>query len=399
MTPGRPLRILVVNWLDRENPKSGGAEVHLHETFGRLASRGHSVTALVSGWPGLAPRASLDGIDVHRAGSRNTFSLAGPRYFREHLGGQRFDVVVEDLNKVPVFTPWWSETPTVLLVHHLFGNTAFQAASTPVALATVLLERAIPRAYRYVPTISVSESTRDDLVMRGLDAAHIEVVPNGIDLDHHTPGPEGERFEEPTLVFLGRLNRYKRLDLVLRALVRLEHEGIRVRLLVAGSGPEREAWEQQAASLGIADRVEFLGFVPEAEKLHLLRRSWLHVLTSVKEGWGISNLEAGACGTPTVASDAPGLRESVVDGETGVLVPHGDVAALSTALAKLLTDPALRRRMGSAARRFAERYSWDATADGVERVLHRVVARGTPESALPANFGRQVTSLDREEHP
>lgn len=380
MTPDRPLSILVVNWLDLENPKSGGAEVHLHETFGRLASRGHSVTALVSGWPGLAPRASLDGIDVHRAGTRNTFSLAAPRYFREHFGGHGFDVIVEDLNKVPVFTPWWSETPTVLLVHHLFGSTAFQAAPPPVALATVWLERTIPRAYRDVPTISVSESTREDLVVRGLDREQIEVVPNGIDLERHVPGPEEERFEEPTLVFLGRLNRYKRLDLVLRALVRLEHEGIRARLLVAGSGPEREAWEAQAAALGIADRVEFLGFIPEAHKLEILRRSWLHVLTSVKEGWGISNLEAAACGTPTVASDAPGLRESVVDGETGVLVPHGDVGTLSAALAGLLTDAALRRRMGGAARRFAERYSWDATADGVERVLHRVVARATPLS-------------------
>jgi glycosyltransferase involved in cell wall biosynthesis len=229
--------------------------------------------------------------------------------------------------------------------------------------------------YREVPTIAVSESTREDLVLRGLDPAHIEVVPNGIDLERHVPGREEERFEEPTLVFLGRLNRYKRLDLVLRALVRLEHEGVRARLLVAGSGPERSAWEEQAAALGVAERVDFLGFVPEDRKLELLRRSWVHVLTSVKEGWGISNLEAGACGTPTVASDVPGLRESVVDGETGVLVPHGDVAALSAALAALLTDVALRRRMGSAARRFAEQYSWEATADGVERALDRVVAR------------------------
>ncbi len=371
--PGRPLRILVVNWLDRENPKSGGAEIHLHQVFGRLAARGHSVTALVSGFPGAAARTSLDGMEVHRTGRRNTFSLAAPRYFRESLSGHRFDVIVEDLNKVPLFTPRWGATPTVLLVHHLFGRTAFQAASPPVAVATVLLERLIPRLYHDVPTVAVSESTREDLALRGLDPANIEVIPNGIDTEALTPDPADGREPEPTLLFIGRLNRYKRLDLVLRALATLASRGVAPRLWVAGRGPEAERWTRLAEQLGLAHRVDFLGFVSEEEKLRLLRRAWIHVLTSSKEGWGISNLEAAACGTPTVASDAPGLRESVVHGQTGLLVPHEDLEALADAIAGLLADPDARRAMGRAGRRFAERHSWDAAADRTERFLHRVV--------------------------
>jgi glycosyltransferase involved in cell wall biosynthesis len=100
----------------------------------------------------------------------------------------------------------------------------------------------------------------------------------------------------------------------------------------------------------------------------------VHVLTSPKEGWGISILEAAACGTPTVASDAPGLRDAVRDGETGLLAPHGDVDALADRLERLLADADLRERMGAAARRFAENLGWDASARAVEAFLARRVA-------------------------
>ena len=126
--------------------------------------------------------------------------------------------------------------------------------------------------------------------------------------------------------------------------------------------------------LGVADRVRFLGYVSEDEKLDLMRRAWVHVLTSPKEGWGITNLEAGACGTPTVASDAPGLRESVVHGETGLLVPHEDETALVNALEGLIADAGRREEMGARARAYAERFTWDAAAERLEERLERVVA-------------------------
>lgn len=377
MSPAReakPLRILVVNWLDAENPQAGGAEEHLHEIFGRLATWGHDVTVLTSGWPGCAPRVTLNGMKIHRAGTRYTFSIAGPRYYRRRLAQGQFDVVVEDLNKVPVFSPFWTDAPTVLLAHHLFGTTAFQAGAFPLALGTWLLERLIPAVYRRTPAIAVSAGTKQDLVARGLEPKLIEVIPNGIELDKYTPDPTNHRSERPSLLFLGRLKKYKRVDLVLRALPAIVERGLDVELVVAGDGDQRAALEGAARRLGVQDRVSFLGFITEAEKLTRLRRAWLHVLTSPKEGWGISNLEAAACGTPTVASDSPGLRESVLDGETGLLVPHGDVDALAEAIATLLTDSDRREEMGRRARTFAEGFSWDASAKAVEVRLSRVVA-------------------------
>jgi glycosyltransferase involved in cell wall biosynthesis len=375
--------------MDRENPQAGGAEIHLHETFGRLAARGHHVSLLCSGWEGAVPRTVLDGIEVHRAGSRYTFPLLAWPYYRTRLR-RGWDVVVEDLNKIPLFTPAWGSTPVVPLVHHLFGATAFQEASLPIAALTVALEWPLARAFHGRPAIAVSPSTRDDLVQRGLRPEDISVIPNGIDLQRYSIDEEVVPFPEPSLLFLGRVKRYKGLDQVLEALARLRagaHPGVRLR--VGGKGDDLPRLRARAADLGVAGAVDFLGYVSEEEKLELLRRSWVHVLTSAKEGWGITVLEAGACGTPTVASDVPGLRDSVRDGRTGLLVPYQDVSALTEALGRVLLDSSLRGDLGAGARSFAEGFGWDDTASRVERVL-----LGAAEGAVGAAFtnGRSLAS-------
>lgn len=281
-------------------------------------------------------------------------------------------MVVEDLNKTPLFTPRWTAGPVVLLVHHLFGASAFRSAGFPVALATWTLERPIPWVYRDVPVIAVSDSTRDDLVRRGLHGGRIEVIPNGVDTVRYSPD-SAARFPEPTLLYLGRLKRYKRVDLILSAVHALVQRGIRVTLLVAGEGDDEARLRRIAAPLKEAGAVRFLGFVPDDEKVRLLRGAWIHVFTSAKEGWGITNLEAASCGTPSVASDSPGLRDSVIHGRTGFLVPHGDVAALADRVEALLHDGTLRATLGRAAREFALGLSWDATAERVAARLQGAV--------------------------
>jgi glycosyltransferase involved in cell wall biosynthesis len=362
-----------MNWQDRANPRSGGAEIHLHEVFGRLAARGHDVTLLVSGFGGAPSRTQLDGMEVHRAGGRNSFSIAAPLHYRRELAERPFDIVIEDLNKVPLFAPYWLRRPLVLLVHHLFGTTAFEEASFPFAAATWLLEKPLARAYGDVPVEAVSDSTAEDLVARGFRREQLTVIRNGVDLSFYRPDPAVARFEQPTLLYLGRLKRYKRVDLILMAAARLVAEGVAFRLIIAGKGDAADELRSLRDRLGLQRFVDMPGFVDEEEKRQLFRRAWVHVLTSPKEGWGISNIEAAACGTPTVASDSPGLRDSVRDGETGLLVEHGDVPGLARQLRRLLEDPTLRERLGAGARRFAEGLSWDLAADRTERHLAGVV--------------------------
>lgn len=362
-----------MNWQDRLNPQAGGAETHLHEIFGRLAAAGHRVTLLVSGWPGSASREWVDGMDVHRVGGRYTYNLVAPYYYRKALRGERFDVVIEDLNKVPLYSPLWVRRPLVLLVHHLFGDTAFQEAPWPLAAATWLLERPIGRIYRGVPVEAVSHSTAEDLIARGIAAESIVEIPNGVDLEFYHPDPEEQRFPEPTLLYLGRLKQYKRVDLILRALARLRASGVHARLIIAGQGDAADGLRRLRDELGLGDLVEMPGFVSEELKRRYFRKAWVHLLTSPKEGWGITNLEAAACGTPTVASDSPGLRDSVVDGVTGFLVPHGDLDALASRIRQLIEEPELRARLGVQAREFAGRFSWERAAERTEAHLRHVV--------------------------
>ena len=363
------MRIAVVNWQDREHPQAGGAEIHLHEIFGRLARGGHEVTLLCGGWAGAPPRTELDGMRVIRAGTRGTFALRARGTWRREVAPSQPDVLVEDINKVPLFTPWWGARQVVGLVPHLFGATAFQELGAPAAAAVWLAERPLPWAYRGVPFQAISVSTADDLAERGIARERVTVIHPGIDHGTYTPDPAA-RSATPLVAYVGRLKRYKRVDLVIRAFAALAMPA--ARLEIAGSGDHRPALEALVRSLALDARVTFLGFVSDADKRALLRRAWALALASPKEGWGISNLEAAACGTPVVASDSPGLRESVRDGETGYLVPHGDVARLRDAIGRLCGDRALVERLGAQARRFAMTFSWERAARETEAHLARV---------------------------
>jgi glycosyltransferase involved in cell wall biosynthesis len=367
------VRLLLVNWQDRENPLAGGAEIHLHEIFGRLAARGHEVTLLCGGWSGAEPHTRLDGIDVIRVGTRHTFPFLARRYFREYLANAGFDLLIEDVNKIPLGTPRWGGPRAVALVPHLFGGTAFQELSPPLAAAVWLAERPLGRVYRNVPFEAISVSTAADLADRGIPRASVEVIYPGIDTLHYTPRLE-LRAAAPTFAYLGRLKRYKGVHHVIRAFAAMGHST--ATLEIAGAGDYRAALERLAASLDLGDRVRFLGRVSEQEKLSLLRRAWALVFASPKEGWGITNLEAAACGTPVVASNSPGIRESVRDGDTGYLVPHGDVRAMAAAMGRLAVDRSLVERLGAQARGFAETFTWERAAEETERHLERVLATG-----------------------
>jgi glycosyltransferase involved in cell wall biosynthesis len=367
------VRVLVVNWQDRENPQSGGAEIHLHEIFGRLASWGHGVTMLCGGWPGCAPRATLDGLDVHRVGTRYTFPFLARGYWRRALRAAAFDALVEDINKVPLYTPRWGARNVIGLVPHLFGETAFDELGVALGSAVWLAERPLAVAYRSTPFEAISDSTADDLVARGIRRERIRVIYPGVACDRYTPSPAA-RSASPTFAYLGRLKKYKGIDIVIRAFARLTDPA--ARLEIAGSGDYRGALEALVTSLDLTGRVRFLGFVTEEEKQALLRRAWALALASPKEGWGLTNLEAAASGTPVVASNSPGIRESVRDGETGFLVEHGDVSAFADRLGRLAAAPRLVASMGVTARTFAETFTWDRAARMTETHV-RDVTEGT----------------------
>jgi glycosyltransferase involved in cell wall biosynthesis len=223
----------------------------------------------------------------------------------------------------------------------------------------------MPWIYRNTGVVTVSEGSRADLVELGFNPDHISVVKSGVVIPKsaHEPAPQ------PTILCMGRLMPMKAVDVLIRALPAIAADIPNVLVEIVGQGPDRPRLERLAWSLGLASNVRFHGWVTSEVRDEIADSAWLAVCPSRFEGWGMVCMEASARGLPVVASDAPGLRESVVHGETGVLFPCGDHDALSEALITLLNDPEMREQMGEAGRRWAELHTWEGSASRFVSVL------------------------------
>ena len=370
-------RIFILNERDLENPRAGGVEVNLAEIFGRLAERGYHVTLICAGFRGAEQRTSQRGIELLRVGNRYTFYGRGPVVFRRLARETRGPaVLVEHLAKLPFYGPLYSPFPVLAIAHHLFGATAFRQVNPAIATVTYVSELLIPSIYRDVPIAAVSPSTRDDLIARGIAPEHIRLVPNGVDRAQYHPD---ESEPGPVILSLGRVEPYKRIDVIVSALPRIRAAVPDARLVIVGRGSATAVLERQVASLGLRDAVTFRGFVDEGEKVAVYRAARVFVNPSEKEGWGLTVLEANACGVPAVASDVPGLRDAVRHDETGLLVPYGDVGAFADAIVRILRDQATWRRLRAGALEWSVRFSWDAVTDDIEAMVGELVA--TPSRA------------------
>lgn len=366
------MNILALNWNDLSNPYAGGAEVHLEELLRRLVSYGHNVTLFCSAWPGAKPEETIEGIRIVRRGNRYNFNLVASKYLKELVARNDFDVLIEDINKIPFYTPRYLDIKTLVVIPHLFATTVFHEINFVMASYIYLAERPVVRYYRGLPFNVISESTRQDLIARGIPGDDISVIHCGIDRTVYSHDPAVTKYDRPTILYLGRLKKYKSVQHLIKALPLVKEKVPGARLMVVGEGSYRRHLEALAGRLGLDDDIEFPGFVPVADKVERMRRSHVAVLPSLKEGWGLTNIEANAVGTTVVAADSPGLRDSVVDGETGLLYPYGNIDQLADRLISILTDDQLRRKLQEGALRWAAKFNWDDAAREFDKLLRTV---------------------------
>ena len=366
------MNILVINWQDWLNPLSGGAEIHLYETFRRIVEDGHKVTLFCSRFEGAAKEEIVDGIRIVRRGSRNFFNFMVPWYYLRQLRHEGYDVVVDDLNKIPFYTPLYVHKPLVGISHHFFGTSIFRETWFLPGAYVWIAEKLVDWVYRKTPFIVVSQSTLDEFIDRGFPKENFTLALNAI--DHTKLKPSGiPKSSEPSIGYFGRLKKYKSVDHVVQAFARVKQEIPHATLTIIGRGDFQPELERVAKELGVDNATRFTGFVSEEEKLRLLQELWVVVNPSMKEGWGIVNVEANACGTPAVAADSPGLRDSVVDGETGELYPYGDIDALTERLLRILRDDELRDRYRSSALTFAQSLTWEKTTQMTLATLQKSI--------------------------
>lgn len=359
--PTRPLkardhlRVLIVNWRDPKHPQAGGAEAYLFEQARRWTRWGHHVEWLSAGFPGAAARDEIDGIPVRRVGSAMTVYFAVPWTYLSEFRG-RFDVIMDSSNGIPFFTPLFSMKPKICIVYHVHRE-VFKN-HLPAWLAAMLSfceEKLVPLVYRNVRFVTISDDTLAEMRRLGIGGSATSLIRCGVD-EGLVPG---EKATQPTVLYLGRLKAYKRVDRLIDefATVRSRSGAI---LRIAGSGDARAALENRVRALQLEGAVVFEGFVDESRKRELLQSAWVTVTLSEMEGWGIGAIEGNACGTPAVAYNVPGLREAIIHNHNGLIVPEGgDVAA---AILAVLQDEVLRHRLERGALERATHFSWDRTA-------------------------------------
>lgn len=370
------MKIQIVSWRDPLNPKAGGAEVCLVEIARRLTSRfGHEVEWFAPDFPGGGQKAEHEGIAIERKGR---FTTVHANVVRRFFGArkQTADLYLEDYHGLTLGLAWVLRKPHVIFVHEVAGTIWLSMWRFPISWAGYGLEKITLRLLQRTHFIAVSESTRRDLIAHGIRAEQITTVSEGSDLprvDH--PIPRRERPQQ--FVFLGRVCKMKRVDLLLEAFARHRDQHPESRLVLAGTVDEdfRRDLDAIATREKLGASIEIRGRVSVEEKRSLLASSLALVSCSMHEGFGLVVVEANSQGTPALTFDVRGYRDLIVSGTNGFMVAFPDVSALGRLMSDVVELDAKRfDELAERSREESGRYSWDKTAEDVERVLRR--ARG-----------------------
>jgi glycosyltransferase involved in cell wall biosynthesis len=322
---------------------------------------GDSVEWFAAGFPGAAPAADLDGIHVVRAGRQWSVHAQAVRRYRGRLAG-RFDLVIDEVNTMPFFTPLWADIPASLLIFQLAREVWWYESPFPINAIGYALEPWYLRLYRRTNAYTISASTRDDLRRLGWRAP-ITVVPIGIEEVVIEPV---DRPAVPTFLYVGRLAPSKRVHDIVRAFAGFQATGPPGRLALVGDGPPAylRRLRRLVSQLGVEHAVELCGRLPVAEKHRRMAQAVALLMTSVREGWGLVVTEAGACGTPAVVYDVAGLRDSVRHQETGLIVAPSP-SDLAAAMRRLVADRPLQQRLAAKARAWSQTFSLDRSAQAL----------------------------------
>ncbi|OGY16934.1 MAG: hypothetical protein A2785_02245 [Candidatus Chisholmbacteria bacterium RIFCSPHIGHO2_01_FULL_49_18] len=360
------MNILMTSWRDRKNPAAGGAEVLTHEIARRLNDRGHKITLITGRFPGGKEQDDDDGVRILRPAYFSptnaisyvrwiSFLLATlVTYKREEAG---IDVVIEHVHGLPMLISVFAKKPVFLFPHEVANDIWFMEVPFPGNVLGFVLERVYLSLFRNFPFLVNSPSTAADVRAHGIK--RIFTITPGISKPPRTLQPKNPR---PTFIVLGRITPMKRLQAVVDGVSKLGNRQVLLHIVGGGKPRPVQNLVLYVRKTGMSGQVRFHGFVGEKRKFDLLSQSWALLSTSLREGWGINVLEAASVGTPTIAYRVPGIRDSVVNGKTGILVSPNS-AALASALQTFMRDQKLRESLSRNARSHSQKFTWDRTTD------------------------------------
>lgn len=365
------MNIFAINWRCIKNPLAGGAEIYFQEIFKRIVKMGHPVTQLAVHFDNAPETETIDGIKIIRIGSKNTFNFDVYRELPHLLEQENYDIVIDDLNKIPFYSPWITKKPVLALMMHLFRKSIFSEVSFPFASYVYLAESLIPWCYKKNNFAALSESSKQDLVKMGIKPDKIVTIPPGIDLKMYQPN---FTLKQPNLIIhTGRLKKYKSTDHLILATQKLVQKQKDIKVMIIGDGDDLPRLKDLTKKLSLENYITFTGYIPEKDKIEYYQKASVLVENSIKEGWGMIVIEANACGTPVVTARSPGLRDAVLDQKTGFLYDYANIGELTKKIDMLLSNDNLNHEMAQAGITWAKNFSWDNAAKEMLKVIEKTI--------------------------
>ena len=373
--------ILALSWRDITSPKAGGAEVHTHEMLSRADKHEYKIYHFATRSKGQAAHEEIDGITYVRYGNVFTVIPAAMRYYRKHQ--KKIDFVIDQCNTHRFFTPLWVEPrKRIFYIHQLTKEIWDYSAKFPLSKIGKALEESFLRLNRHDPVITVSESTRDELVERGYDKNKIAIIHNGVSFKPWEADRWRPKEKSPTFIYAGRYSPYKGIDMAVKALIRIKKKYPDAKLWIIGKKDQKYvdknlypicesnnlAWEDAENDNPTGDIVSW-GYVSEEKKLELLSRSWALLFPSIREGWGIPVTEAGCVGTPSIVFDSPGIREAVDYGRAGYLCTENSVSGLVMQMHMVILDKMVYSSKRESAYQYSSQFQWDGIGKEFERFI------------------------------
>ncbi|MDA4131268.1 MAG: glycosyltransferase family 4 protein [Thaumarchaeota archaeon] len=373
------MKILILNWRDTKHPDAGGSELHMQEIGSRWAKTGNQVSLYSSSFSGGLRQEEIDGVDIQRIGNKYTVY---PSALRRLLSSQRknqFDVIFESINTVPFFSPLFTRSPVVGQIYSLENKSVLlqemSARMLPIASVAYALSSAIPAVYKNCEITTISNASKEVLVSRGFTSKKVHVAYPGMSDSWPSTLTLTPDIDRPnhSVVYLGRLKKYKGVQDILRALPLIKREIHDIKLRIIGKGDFEPTLRNMVDSLGIQDQVEFCGFVSEIEKARILKESSVYICTSRDEGgWTISAVEAMSAGVPLLVTKS---QLDVLDGgKTGWLLENEDPALIAQKVIQMLQDRSLWASLSSSSLRYSKNFNWDGTASKTFEALKKAAA-------------------------
>ena len=377
------MKILILSWRDIKNPFAGGAEIFTYENAKRWVASGHEVTWFTSDFGDNPKEELIGGIQIIRRGSETSVHYHAFRHYNKFFKG-KFDLVIDEINTIPFFTPLYIKEKKIALIFQLARGVWFYEAFFPLSLIGFIMEFLYLKFYRKTPVITISESTKEDLLNLGF-SNKISILPIGISFKPLAQLSQKE--PRPSLVYVGRLRKSKRVHHIIEALKIIKKAIPNIQLNVIGKGGRPHYIKKLhylISKYDLQDNVNFYGYVDELTKHNLIKKAHALMVTSVREGWGLVVSEANALSTIAIGYNVHGLRDSIIDGQTGLLTAKNNPFVLAETVLNFFKDPLLCNRLSNKALQWSRRFSWETSAQDNLEALKRIISDNLDTPATPS---------------